>query len=180
MIFHAHAKTIFTALLCHALVFPLLYSCDTLDEVNLSNEEPPMYVKPVYQDNGNGTISDTTSNGIMWAKCAHGETGTASCSGSAEKIIYSAAHAYCENLALAGYNDWRLPTVAELETLGFSDGDYSWFLNYNGLKTEYWISSILENNIFVFSVKLSTKETSKTATDSTITRHVRCARAIQP
>jgi hypothetical protein len=162
------------------LLFPLLVSCDTLDEVNLSNEAPPTYVKPVYRDNGDGTISDTTSNGIMWAKCAHGETGTASCSGSADKIIYSTAYAYCENLTLAGYTDWRLPTVAELETLGFSDGDYSWFTNYTTLKSEYWFSGDLENNVFVYSVKLSTKETSKTASDSTITRYARCARAIQP
>lgn len=162
------------------LFSPLLFSCDTLDEVDLSQDEPPAYVKPIYTDNGDGTVTDTTANGIMWTRCAYGETGSSSCNGSATAITYTDAHTHCENLSLAGFADWRLPTVAELKTLGYADADYSWFKDYSNLKNQYWFSSDLENNIFVLSVRPSDKSTYKSATDSPTTRYVRCARAVAP
>lgn len=169
MIITADKKFICIIAAICACAFLLLASCDTLDEVDLSKETPPTYVKPEYSDNGDGTITDTTTNGIMWV------------SGSASQIPYSTAYSHCENLSLAGYTDWRLPTIAELETLGFDDANYSWFQDYSTLKAEYWFSSDLENNVFVYSIQLSTKKTSKTYIDSTTsTRYVRCARAVQP
>jgi len=33
------------------------------------------------------------------------------------KMEYEEAYAYCENLVLGGYSDWRLPTISELKTL---------------------------------------------------------------
>ncbi|MCX7678185.1 MAG: DUF1566 domain-containing protein [Spirochaetes bacterium] len=169
---------IFKMLFAYASFF--WYACDTLEEVELANEPPPTYVKPSFLDNGNGTITDTSTNGIMWAKCAYGE-GTTLCSGNAEKIPYNTAHSFCQNLALAGYTDWRLPTIAELETLSFPDADYTWFNNFGVLKNEYWFSSDLENDVFVYSIKLSTRDISKSAVDSTtIMRYARCARAVEP
>jgi hypothetical protein len=56
-------------------------------------------------DNGNGTITDT-ANGLMWQKAT--APGTYS---------WEQALAYCENLALAGFNDWRLTNRNELQTL---------------------------------------------------------------
>ncbi len=162
------------------LSLSLLMSCDTLDERDLSTETQPSYVSPAYVDNGDGTITDTTANGIMWVKCAYGESGEATCSGSATKIPYSDAFTHCGDLSLAGFDDWRLPTIAELETLGFTGPDYSWFKDYSTLKDEYWFSSDLENDIFVKALKISDKSIYKTAIDSSITRYARCARAIQP
>ncbi len=57
-----------------------------------------------FVDNANGTISDTTT-GLMWQK---GETGA---------MTWEQALAYCENLQLAGYNDWRLPNRNELQSI---------------------------------------------------------------
>ena len=44
--------------------------------------------------------------GLVWA------TGT-----NGENVPWEDANAYCDTLELAGRDDWRLPTLAELETL---------------------------------------------------------------
>jgi hypothetical protein len=54
--------------------------------------------------NGDGTVTDTDT-GLMWQQ----ET--------AEEMNWEASLIYCENLSLAGYSDWRLPTVKELASI---------------------------------------------------------------
>jgi PKD repeat protein len=61
--------------------------------------------KAEYIDSGNGTVTDT-GTGLIWQKSDDGI-----------KRIWKDALACCEQLSLAGYTDWRLPNVRELETL---------------------------------------------------------------
>lgn len=56
-------------------------------------------------DNGNGTISDQGTH-LMWQKQDDGTT-----------RIWTVAITYCEGLSLAGYTDWRLPTMKELMSI---------------------------------------------------------------
>ncbi len=65
--------------------------------------------QPSYQDNGDGTITDLNT-GLMWQK-----------SPVDEGISWQEAEDYCENLELADYDDWRIPTTKEL----FSISDFS-------------------------------------------------------
>jgi hypothetical protein len=72
-----------------------------------------------YNDNGDGTVTDTAT-GLMWKKSPwYG------------KMDWVDAKAYCDNLTYAGYDDWRLPTVAkdggtaELDTLFRKNGNPS-------------------------------------------------------
>jgi hypothetical protein len=60
--------------------------------------------QPSYQDNGDGTISDLNT-GLMWQKTP------------GEKVAYEEAIAGANNFNLAGYADWRLPTIKELYSL---------------------------------------------------------------
>ena len=56
-----------------------------------------------YVDNGDGTVTDTSTS-LMWQKAT-------------SYTYWEQALSYCENLSLAGYNDWRLPTIKELQSL---------------------------------------------------------------
>jgi hypothetical protein len=55
---------------------------------------------PFFVQNGDGTVTDTVT-GLMWQKTDGGE------------MTIENARTYCDNLTLAGYSDWRLPTAHE-------------------------------------------------------------------
>jgi hypothetical protein len=93
-----------------------------------------------FRNNGNGTITDTKT-GLMWQ-----QDGNAS-----GKLFWKAALEYCKNLRLAGFSDWRAPTIDELKVLlniSVGDGDTEneksrdSYLNNNGFKNVqsygYW------------------------------------------
>jgi hypothetical protein len=61
--------------------------------------------QPKYRDNGDGTVTDLTT-GLMWQQVP-----------PTEEFTWEEANEYCENLNLAGYDDWRLPSVKELFSL---------------------------------------------------------------
>ena len=62
-------------------------------------------VQPSYQDNGDGTVTDLNT-GLMWQQNLLDE-----------KVTYSEAKTMSETFTLAGYDDWRLPTIKELYSL---------------------------------------------------------------
>lgn len=80
---------------------------------------------PRFRDNGNGTITDT-SNGLVWQK--QGDDGglldkdmrySWTLSGSTAPIgtVFSTLLQALNASRFGGYNDWRLPTLEELQTL---------------------------------------------------------------
>lgn len=60
--------------------------------------------QPAYKDNGDGTVTDLNT-GLMWQ------------SDPGEKMTFQQAVAGASKCRLAGYTDWRLPTVKELYSL---------------------------------------------------------------
>ena len=54
--------------------------------------------------NQDGTVTDTAT-GLMWQQDGAGQ------------MNWETALSYCENLVLAGYDDWRLPNINELQSL---------------------------------------------------------------
>jgi hypothetical protein len=85
-------------------------------EINYPKRGQPFYgqdaqyegSKPSYKDNGNGTITDLNT-GLMWQKRPDFVTRS-----------WENAGKYANSLKLAGYDDWRLPTIKEL----FSIADF--------------------------------------------------------
>ena len=61
-------------------------------------------IQPAYQNNGDGTVTDLSTN-LMWQK------------DPGEKKTYTEAVSGVNNFNLAGYTDWRLPTIKELYSL---------------------------------------------------------------
>lgn len=66
--------------------------------------------QPNYQDNGDGTVTDEVT-GLMWQKTMD------------EKMTYDEAVSYANTSKLAGYDDWRLPTIKELFSLILFNGE---------------------------------------------------------
>lgn len=65
--------------------------------------------QPSYTDNGDGTVTDNVT-GLMWQQ------------DPGEKMTYQEAAAGADSFSLAGYDDWRLPTIKELYSLIQFDG----------------------------------------------------------
>ncbi len=75
---------------------------------------------PKYIDNGDGTITDLVT-GLMWSKSPDmDENGDIDAS---DKMTYSTALAGASAFNLAGYNDWRLPSIKELYSLIMFNGE---------------------------------------------------------
>ena len=72
-----------------------------------------------YVDHGDGTVTDTRT-GLMWKQCLEGQSG-ADCEGTAGLFNWDDAMKTPQTVnqhgGFAGYNDWRLPTKKELESL---------------------------------------------------------------
>jgi hypothetical protein len=60
--------------------------------------------QPAYVDNGDGTVTDTNT-GLIWQQSP------------GEKMSFDDAVAGADSFSLAGYDDWRLPTIKELYSL---------------------------------------------------------------
>lgn len=71
----------------------------------------PADTQPSYTDNGNGTITDNRT-GLMWAKDGNGP----GCN-NGNRLTWDQSISFCAGLNYAGYSDWRLPNIKELESL---------------------------------------------------------------
>ena len=65
----------------------------------------PVLASERFVDNGNGTITDVKT-GLMWVA-----------SDNAIPISWPDAVEFCKNLRTGRYTDWRMPTLAELQSL---------------------------------------------------------------
>ena len=71
---------------------------------------------PTFTASG-GMVTDHVT-GLVWQRCSAGQTGDATCSGTAVRYGWAAALSYCEGLSLNG-RSWRLPAISELRSLVF-------------------------------------------------------------
>jgi len=93
--------------------------------------------QPSYTDNGNATITDNVT-GFIWQKEDEGVT-----------LNWTDAVSYSNNLTLAGYSDWRLPSEYELMSI-VNYGTYTPSIDttyFSGTNTsDYWSTTIYAND----------------------------------
>lgn len=132
-----------------AIVFQLLITqgsqaqqCSTSIE---STSEAGQYL--VQND---GTVIDNRHN-LMWTHCSLGQLSRQqTCVGEAKKLEWKEANKQAHEISLAGYIDWRLPTVQELSLLAELRCqkpaiNLDLFPNTKG--EDYWSSTEFINNL---------------------------------
>ena len=70
--------------------------------------------QPSYVDNGDGTISDQITE-LMWQKST--DINNDGVINVDDKLTYEEALSGADTMSLAGYNDWRLPSIKEMYSL---------------------------------------------------------------
>ncbi len=68
-----------------------------------------------FRDNGDGTVTDRTT-GLMWMQATADADGNGVVS-AGDSMNWQEALNWCEKASLAGYTDWRLPTIKELNAI---------------------------------------------------------------
>lgn len=72
-----------------------------------------------FSDNHDGTVTDNQTR-LMWKKCSEGQDGIDCNEGEAKLFKYYSAMATADEAnkeAFAGYSDWRVPSLNELESI---------------------------------------------------------------
>ncbi len=103
---------------------PMLKDCRQVSESVLEE-----LAEPVFVDNGDGTVTDTT-NKLRWIK-----------KGLINKLKLKDAKAFAESETFAGSSDWRLPTLPELKTLIYPER----IINASGKKA--WINPVFDDGL---------------------------------
>jgi hypothetical protein len=109
--------------------------CPDAGEPFYGQDAQHMGDQPTYTDNGDGTVTDHVTD-LMWQKTP------------GDKVTWDEAVAGAETFGLAGYDDWRLPTIKELYSLiDFSGVDPS---GYQGSDTSGMVPFI-DTDVFDFA-----------------------------
>jgi hypothetical protein len=95
-----------------------------------------------FVDNGDGTVTDNCT-GLMWQKDTADKDGNGMINNN-DITTWQEALQYCENLDFAGYHDWRLPNIRELQSIpDYGRVDPSIDPVFGALAEWYWSSSSL-------------------------------------
>ncbi len=76
----------------------------------------PKLVADRFELIASGPIVKDRATGLIWQGCAQGQTDK-TCEGTPVGANWSAAMDYCNNLVWAGMEDWRLPSLKELQSI---------------------------------------------------------------
>lgn len=145
-----------------SLLFILLLSCSYSYAQSCVNENgaiTPSTPTGDFVDNLNGTVTHTKT-GLMWMRCSLGQSWNGSgCEHTAASYSWQGALNAAKGHSFAGYSDWRLPNINELESIV---EERCWAPSINSSifpnipPNWFWSSSpvVVSNRNFVWSVDL--------------------------
>ena len=139
----------------------------------------PATIPNHFTDNGDSTITDNLT-GLMWEKFPYNDS-----------LFWDNALQHAENLMLAGYSDWRLPNIKEVESLNdekanapsintsvfpnvvakkywsstsqFNHGTNAWFIDFQNFGLTSYISKTTRG-CYIMCVRTATPKTSGIST----------------
>jgi len=115
---HYSPFTIFLHSLC--LILALLVSSNGFAAQTCNTAIPASTPTSRFVDHGNGTVTDTKT-GLMWKQCTEGLSGAGCATGTAATYTWQgalqAAQTLNTNGGFAGFTDWRVPNVKELQSI---------------------------------------------------------------
>jgi hypothetical protein len=145
-----------------ATMHTLTEICTELDAAldNCPTCVPNSSASPVFTDNGNGTVTDNRTC-LIWLKDADcvGQQQQTDVDTSAEVVTLVNA-ASCDGYTMGTFNDWRLPTIQELQSLvhysyfspamSNATGNAKWTTDgdaFSGVQSNvYWSSTTYAND----------------------------------
>ncbi len=131
----------------YAFVAMFLWSCPAVAAQTCQSTIVASTPTSDFTDNGDGTVTDSDT-GLMWKRCSEGKVWDwAGCAGAASPLTWLGALEWVAQVnstgGFAGYTDWRVPNVKELNSIMEEQ------CNYPALNTQvfpspgdwYWSSS---------------------------------------
>jgi len=116
-------------------------------------EIPDLNPTTRYTNHGDGTVTDKDT-GLMWKQCLEGVSGINTCTtGTVTTHTWKAALELTADANFAGYSDWRVPNLTELESLVTQNCynpsiNETLFPNDAANSDSVWSSSPVVNNSF--------------------------------
>ncbi len=136
--------------------------------INKSQEIPK--ISPFVRDNTKEIVTNTKT-GLVWQDDASVKSGNKT---------WSDAKSYCKNLSFAGYSDWFLPTISQLESL-IDTKRYNPAIKkeFKNIFSSYYWSSSPDVSYSNFAWGVNFELGYSDGSNKTDNRYVRCARAGQ-
>lgn len=94
-------------------MFAVMVGCVALGAGSVRAVDVPT---DAFVNNGDGTVTDQRT-GLTWMRCALGQTWSGDCRGDYKSYTFKGAQTAASSTDFAGHTDWRVPNVAELNTL---------------------------------------------------------------
>ncbi|GEM_PF-1194514 len=145
------------------LLFLLLATLTSAQEIRI--DSPYNLLKNFTRDNAREVVIDRT-RGFEWQDDKSVGTFWRDWQGAID---------YCEALSLAGYDDWRLPTITELKSIATSRGVEKSFVN--GKEGYFWsVSPVMGNARLAWDVSFGREHSRSDDVDLSVFSTVRCVR----
>ena len=142
-------------------------------ELRCRRGEGGAFIRPITRISGDGTVLDDVTH-LMWQKTIDGAN-----TSPPPRYSWPKALGYCGFLRLAGYDDWRLPSAVELQSIvdyGRSKPSIDSTVFPNTPAGTFWTSTAMVNPAGWAWIVIHDARTTQTRSSDETYSYVRCVR----